>query len=231
MIIQGDNLVIGGNTVNGANIGKLDDYISVDVNNRISTVDMIATQSFRIGDDAHWKIRPNNGNQELCFEYSTSNVMSDANIKARINSSGHLLMPNRPAFHAQGLNTVVNNSICVWPTIRFNIGGHYNATNGRFTAPVSGMYVFGWTNIGKDINDVYRWRFNVNGSNVGDLHLRQDTNASGSEYATNGMYTIPWSLNAGDYVSIYFVSDGGNLPYGSGNTGDDYPRFWGYLLG
>ncbi len=231
MIIQGDNLIVNGNTVSGANIGKLDDYISVDANNRVSTTDMIATQSFRIGDDAHWKIRPNGGNAELCFEYSTSNVMSDANIKARLNSSGHFLNPNQPGFHAKGLQSLTSGNTCIWPTTIFNVGGHYNSSNGRFTAPTSGMYMFGWTNIGKDVNDVYRWRFNVNGSNIGDLHLRQDTNASGGEYATNGMYTMPWLLNGGDYVSIYFISDVGNSPYGSGNISDDYPRFWGYFLG
>ena len=58
MIIQGDNIIVNGNTTSGANIAKFDDYISVDANNRVSTVDMIATQSFRVGYDAHWKIRP-----------------------------------------------------------------------------------------------------------------------------------------------------------------------------
>ena len=151
--------------------------------------------------------------------------------RMRIDSAGRVTTPFQPRFHAKGLNTVTNNSNVVFPTAIFNVGGHYNTTNGRFTAPVTGYYMFGWTNIGAIPSDVYRWRFSVNGTTQGDVHLRQDTGATGNEYVTNAMFVIPWFLNAGDYANIFFASDGGNLPYGSGTATDDYPRFWGHLIG
>jgi hypothetical protein len=143
-----------------------------------------------------------------------------------------VLKPSQPFFHAHGLNTITpSGTVCVYPTTDSNVGSYYNTSTGKFTAPVSGNYIFGWTGIGNSTNDVYRWRFQVNGSNVRDIHLRQDTTATGGEYATNGMFTIPWTLSAGDYVNIYTASDGGSSFYSSGSSADDYPRFWGYLLG
>jgi C1q domain len=169
-------------------------------------------------------IGPSAGSTAMAFKTSDTERM-------RIDSAGQVTTPSQPAFHAFGLNTVTNSSNIVFPSVVFNIGSHYNTSTGRFTAPVSGIYMFGWTSIGNNINDVYRWRFSRNGSTVGDLHLRQDTSATGGEYATNGMFTIPWQLNAGDFVNIFYISDSGTLPYGSGSTTDAYPRFWGYLLG
>jgi hypothetical protein len=144
MIIQGDNLVIGGNTVNGANMAKIEDVVSVDANSRVSTIDMIATQSFRIGDDAHWKIRPNNSNQELCFEYGTSNVMSDANIKARFNSSGHLLNPNQPVWYGAQASPA-NQRGDVNLTQYGARGGMAVSSSSRVTVPVAGYYLVSWS--------------------------------------------------------------------------------------
>ena len=148
-----------------------------------------------------------------------------------IDSSGRMTLPYQPAFHANGLGAYTNNTNAIFPTTRFNVGGHYNTTNGRFTAPVTGTYLFGWTSIGTSANEVMRWYFRVNGTNVGDIHLRQDTQATGSEYATNGMFVIPWKLTQGDYVNIYLAADANNAPYAAGEAANDYPRFWGYLLG
>jgi hypothetical protein len=40
-----------------------------------------------LGDNAHWKIRPNSGNVELVFEYATSTTISDNNIKAKFHGA------------------------------------------------------------------------------------------------------------------------------------------------
>lgn len=146
-----------------------------------------------------------------------------------VEQSGAVLIPYQPAFHAYGTTSTASGQTIVFGNTRFNVGGHYSTSTGRFTAPVAGIYLFGWTNIGSNANDVFRYYFRVNGNNIGDIHLRQDTNATGSEYATNAMYTIPWSLNASDYVNIHYQADGSSTMYGG--AANDYPRFWGYLLG
>lgn len=154
--------------------------------------------------------------------------------KMRINANGHITTPSQPAFHACGNAGMAASSTAqrvVWPTVLYNTGNGYNASTGQFTAPVSGKYLFGWTTIGNNSNSVWRHWLYKNGVRQGDIHLRQDTNASGSEYATNGMYTIPYYLNAGDTMSVWAANDSGIGWYGSGSTTNDYYRFWGYLIG
>ena len=164
------------------------------------------------------------------FDEETSNfVLGPINKPRWIYSCSKQLLDR--VIHAYGLNNFANGSFVIYPSTYFNVGGHYSTTTGRFTAPVTGYYLFGWTSIANITGDVYRWRFGVNGATVGDLHLRQDTTATGSEYADNGTFVIPWYLTAGDYVSIYFSSDGGNLPYHLNTAAGEYPRFWGHLIG
>jgi hypothetical protein len=94
---------------------------------------------------------------------------------------------------------------------------------------VAGLYIFFWDAIGSNSNDVHRWYLRKNGSTVGagDVHLRQDTGASGSEYATNGSRVAILNLAVNDYVQIFYIADGGTASY----AGADYVTFGGYLLG
>ena len=149
-----------------------------------------------------------------------------------IDGSGRVTKPYQPSFAARGLSSGASGIDQVFSAIRYNVGNHYSSSTGRFTCPVAGTYLFGWTNISNTANDVYRYYIRVNGSsNISgtgnDTHLRVDTGATGSEYGTNAMFTWPVQLSANDYVNIYYYSDGGTSTY----TGSDYPQFWGYLVG
>lgn len=168
---------------------------------------------------------------ELVNEYSGGALSLGTNNTKQliINSGGQITKPYQASFHAYGVANTANNIDMVFPTLVFNVGNHYNTSTGRFTAPIAGTYMFGWTTIAGNSDTVRRYYFRVNGSNIGDLHLRMDMLSSGSEYATNAMFTIPWQLNAGDYVNIYYTSDNSTAQYGT--SANDYPRFWGYLLG
>ena len=148
--------------------------------------------------------------------------------RMRVSSSGHVTTPNQPAFQAYNLGSGASNNNQVFSNTRINIGNHYSTSTGRFTAPVTGAYLFGFTNIGNSGNGTYRYYIRKNGSNVGGTHLRQDTNASGSEYGTNAMYTFPLALSASDYVNIFYIES--NNGYSCEVSGD-YPQFWGYLIG
>jgi len=138
-----------------------------------------------------------------------------------------LQITSQPSFNANGTgNTSTGDA--VYPTVRHNIGNHYNASTGKFTAPVAGMYMFGWSSIAATTSGVYRFYFRVNNSTIGDIHLRID-NPSGNIYAQNSTHVLPWYLNANDVVHINVNEQAVTPRYGS--TADDYSRFWGHLLG
>ena len=171
-------------------------------------------------------------NNEHKLGFQTRNNSGSGLTRMAIDGSGRVTMPYQPSFAARGLSSGASGIDQVFSAIRYNVGNHYSSSTGRFTCPVDGTYLFGWTNISNTANDVYRYYIRVNGSsNISgtgnDTHLRVDTGATGSEYGTNAMFTWPVQLSANDYVNIYYYSDGGTSTY----TGSDYPQFWGYLVG
>lgn len=71
-----------------------------------------------------------------------------------LDSGGRVTIPNQPAFAA--LRTSVINqgnswgTVSSWTTVFYNTGNHFNSTNGRFTAPVAGRYLFTYSFRGND---------------------------------------------------------------------------------
>ena len=150
-----------------------------------------------------------------------------------IDYGGRVTKPNQPAFMAYGNtgNTHVSGSDVIYPTAGINVGGHYDTSNGLFTAPVAGIYHFAWSSIGNTTDDVYRFYIRVNGGNIyGDYHLRQDTTETGSAYADNADKTVLVNLNANDNVRIHYSSGGANFYPGGNSTSNYYLSFSGYLI-
>lgn len=80
----------------------------------IDTDGTMVAPSFRVGTNDRWKIRPNSGNAQLAFEYSTSTGLSDANIKleltstqARLNGDLYFTKSSDPRIYA-GTNVGLN---------------------------------------------------------------------------------------------------------------------------
>ena len=150
---------------------------------------------------------------------------------------GQILTPNQPAFYAYGVSggTFATGSYWIFSSTIFNRGNHYNASTGIFTAPVSGIYEFTWSNLGGTGNTVYRYFLYINNSNSQQgvfLQLRIDTTASGSEYGANTSKTALVNLAANDTVRIYYYSDSGDSSYPNENSpSNEYPTFMGKLIG
>ena len=92
-------------------------------------------------------------NQALSLVFGTNTGAGDRTEKMRLSSAGYLNIPNQPAFSQIGsASTTVNTtgdlvftSSNVWSasaSTLLNTGSNFNVANGRFTAPVSGNYLF-----------------------------------------------------------------------------------------
>jgi len=144
--------------------------------------------------------------------------------RMRIDSAGRVTMPYQPAFDVSYSGSVYTTlGTVVFDTVYTNVGGHYNTSNGRFTAPVSGSYIFYTSHIkGNAPANVARRRFDRNSSEASNgRHLRLD---EGQNFGDNGVLQSIIYCNAGDYVTV-------NQFVGSSYGTHEYDYFGGYLIG
>ena len=139
-----------------------------------------------------------------------------------IDKYGRRTLPFQPSFKARlSAATGANyNGVLVFNSISFNIGSHYNGSNGRFTAPVDGRYLFCWyDNVELATSTAVYVDWMINGNVQGNrIYTMRQTGWEGIAGS------IIFDLNTNDYVQIY--------AYSSGNyDGGQYGAFSGCLLG
>jgi hypothetical protein len=155
---------------------------------------------------------------------------SSWSVISTISNTGVITTPGRPAFRVynsvNGFWYVNNNDTLIFDATEYNIGGHYNTSNGRFTAPVAGVYQFNFYTIvyGNLQNGAISLRKNGGAPTSGhNIHFSPYyTSVSWS----NVVYTTSLYLNAGDYIFL-INSTGVQIPI----HGDDWSSFSGYLVG
>ena len=148
-----------------------------------------------------------------------------------IDSSGRILQPTKPAFrayrNATGWNDITHNTWTKLPlnATDFNIGSCYDTSNYKFTAPVSGVYVFDF-------------QLYVDNSSGGSKNMAVYINGSEkmrSYYADEEISTIkthgPLYLNADDYAEPYLHQANSSSNDYYFNSTSVYAWFSGYLLG
>jgi len=148
----------------------------------------------------------------------------DIRAVAIFDSEGRVTKPDQPGFFAR--RSIAGDGRAAgaqeWSVTgsnSFNVGNHFNPSNGRFTAPVTGRYLFTAAPGYKQSSIDFNFYFRINGSNnsepvrfIGALNSH-----------STGTGTIIWWIAAGDYVDIY-VGYTHHV-----NTGLNF--FMGYLLG
>ena len=120
-----------------------------------------------------------------------------------IDSSGRVTMPYQPAFSFIGLSNSWANTgafqTLIPTSTKINRGNHYNGNTGVFTAPVSGVYFFGfWGLVYSNSGQLLNWQYSLNGG-VGS-QLVQSTGSTGNHTNTSG--SIILSLAANDTVTL-----------------------------
>jgi len=153
-----------------------------------------------------------------------------------IHSDGEVTKPRQPSFRV-GRNGNYNpgaGSDIIFNVDsgggKHNVGLHYNTANGRFTAPVAGVYTFTahviWQGLSSGQNMADCFHPKINGTVVGYSGRRGEYIAN--ETGNNGYYTdfmtYQFTLAAGDYITI---NNQFNLTV-HGNS--NYTTFSGHLV-
>jgi hypothetical protein len=138
--------------------------------------------------------------------------------RARIDSSGRFTLPYQPAFWAYTTNSSATfaATTIIFDSSPTNRGSCYNTSNGRFTAPVAGFYVFGGMLQNNSSSAYLEVEFRVNNAKQNDTQVAQIQ--SGQKAVMSAAYY----LNANDYVTFYVFN---------GTVLGDYTSAWGYLVG
>ena len=158
-----------------------------------------------------------------------------------IDSTGRILTPARPAFvaysdsaqtstYSSGGEVIFNKTEST--AGGFNIGGHYDTSNGRFTAPIAGVYQFSFSSnllVNSGTTTYIQPTLCVNGTKVMNFYQAHDVNAY-------SLFTFTHLLNlsASDFVSIKIEHSGTTVVVdrvNSTTSTNQYSYFSGHLVG
>lgn len=135
-----------------------------------------------------------------------------------IDSSGRMTRPQQPCFYAfNGAQQSGSDQIVQFTATEINVGGNYNTSNYRFTAPIAGNYFFEFS--GMASTTTYN-RFGLYKN--GGLFGGQKFSANQTYERFSAAWVVPMSVN--DYVYIVTGISG------DGAIHNDYREFTGFLL-
>ena len=150
-------------------------------------------------------------------------------------SANAVLFPNRPAFKAynstNGWVELTHGSaqLLNFNTTDYNIGGHYNTSTYKFTAPISGLYDFtilAYTQKNGAVRALYLYK--------NDALYSQSLTTDSTDMNQSGHLRDVMNLSAGDTVSAYLYH-GNDTVYsyqaGDGTVNGAWSYFIGYLIG
>jgi hypothetical protein len=183
----------------------------------------IKTEGAQIHAEINGTVGSNDLPTELVFS-TTADGASAITERLRITREGYIRAGAIPAFHAKGLantqssaGTSNGNEVLVFNAATTNNGSHYNTGNGRFTAPCSGLFYFGFSllydNSYSNNGSAY---LRKNGSAVGEYaYVEGDQSADYFQVAGSAVVTMSES----DYVDIYTSIAGWHIASETSFTG------------
>jgi hypothetical protein len=173
-------------------------------------------------------------NSIISIDSSGANTAISSNLSISGNTAitGRLTITNQPSFHVTaGVATLPGstaaNNVTYTATI-FDIGNNLNLSNGRFTAPVSGVYYFRYQQLAPNATaGEYRVAIYKNDTGYGGLRFiwyKTTINVWQSLVAEGHV-----QMNAGEYVTIRYES--GPPTNIALYTDANYGSFSGHLVG
>lgn len=157
-------------------------------------------------------------------------MIASTQTNMEIDALGRVFMPNKPAFNGQSIAATANGGVATHGDVWFNTGNHYNTSNGRFTAPVSGYYL---VSAGVLINSGGSGFVVMETLINGTSRRGPATSAhgpSGSEHGASASSIC--YLNANDYITVNLYSSTGQSTFVQQNSWGSQRNFFSvYMLG
>lgn len=139
---------------------------------------------------------------------------------SRVNFTGTGTRASQPSFLARNNEYINSARTIVFAEVLHNNGSHYNSSNGRFTAPVAGYYLFHFQTLIYDMGTSSGCWFGLNGTS--QYAFAGVYGQFSGTYAGQGASMVAY-LNANDYVYMNFTYNTTKLHAG-------YTVFGGHLL-
>lgn len=161
----------------------------------------------------------------LIYQGATANagdiyMYTNSYERMRIDASGRVTMPYQPMFSAYDAIGATASYI-TFANTRRNIGNHFNASTGTFTAPIAGSYLFCWNGLHNNSYTTHaRVLFAVN--NSASVSWGDTLQSVAGSFTETGLSQIIY-LAANDTVRLYNEA---NAVYGP-----QYAAFTGILVG
>ena len=161
-------------------------------------------------------------------------LMYGSNIGITIDSNGYVKKPNLPAISVTPDVDQKNYSgdYFISSSVGVGINSTYtgvsngitlDASNGRFTVPIDGVYLISFYTINKDQNN--DTQIKVNGTIKANIHTNRS--GSGENLWVNLGGSILWDLNANDYINFVQGATAGDYNF----HGKLYGRWSIFLIG
>ena len=146
------------------------------------------------GTDAFGSNSSNDGGLQLHTRHGGSGT--DVNA-LEISNKGYVLQPQRPYFKANMSGRITSTGYVVFGSAVHNNGGHYSTSDGKFTAPIAGLY---WFSCKINAYDRIDFTIRVNGSTVEKGQYNTDNDNVG--WWSNQLTTIV-EMTAGQYAQVH----------------------------
>lgn len=136
---------------------------------------------------------------------------SAGNAVFYIDSTGRATKPYHPfAYVARNAGNVTGANVMIYNNVTNNVGNVYNSSNGRFTAPIAGRYLFTFQTLSVGSTEFWaRVRLNSSG-----FYFTSYSAGITKSYA-NECGSAVIQLSAGDYLDLFIDRGTG---YGNDNT-------------
>jgi hypothetical protein len=168
------------------------------------------------------------------FRFNTSTNGTTSTERVRITKDGYITLPYQPAFYAYytaGAGTATTGAFTGFNSTRVNRGSHYNTSNGRFTAPIAGVYEFIFSALWRQgtATGAGEISLGLNGANISARGIGYiNFNVGNNGHAQISVKAI-LSLSANDYVTAW-IHVAGTSP-SDWYYGENLGYFCGTLIG